>query len=379
MTTRIVLGSFEVPNLGGSSTASFSLFARMQSEGRDVHYVNLIHADKARFTHIHGKNVGNPRELSNVTNCWLSGNLDKVHPQISAYVDSISPTFAVGFGYIAALLLKRAMPKLAVVLVIGSCRQAQDYVTSGRVKDATSLLHLLTESNWHPRLLNRMERASVEGCDFVISHSALALEFMDNFYAPMRRKLYRRIVWFAEWICDDAVRERHRARAFEDRDIDVLFVASDWKRPEKNFPLLRAIAKSLPGKAIHVVGNMPRRLKGVTGHGFLPDRGELFDLLGRSRAVVCPSLIDAAPGILFEASVLGCNVVASRNCGNWELCHPDLLVDPFHPAGFVQSIERALVRKYDDNLEKFLSLRSYEDLMATLDTFGRPFQTKSSQ
>ena len=37
------LGSFEVPNLGGSSTASIQPFERMQSEGRDVHYVNLIH------------------------------------------------------------------------------------------------------------------------------------------------------------------------------------------------------------------------------------------------------------------------------------------------------------------------------------------------
>ena len=33
--------------------------------------------------------------------------------------------------------------------------------------------------------------------------------------------------------------------------------------------------------------------------------------------------IDAAPGILFEGAVMGCNLVASKNCGNWEVCHPD--------------------------------------------------------
>lgn len=379
MTPRIILGSFEVPSLGGSSTASFSLFGRMQSEGRDVHYLNLVQGNEEHFKAVHGNEVGNPRALSNVTNCWLAGSLENSQPQLADIVDSISPDFGVGFGYIAALLLKRAAPALPVVLVTATCRQAQDYVTSGRTTDAISLRRMLNENRRQPQLVNAGERAAVEACDFLVAHSSLAFEFMDSFFAPQRGKLYRRVVWFAEWICDEAVRERHRARDFADRDIDALFVASDWNRPEKNFALLSAIAQRLRGKAIHVVGNVPRCLRGVTHHGFVPGRGDLFDLFGRSRSVVCPSVIDAAPGILFEASVLGSNVVASRNCGNWELCNPELLADPFGLNGFVESIARAVERKYDDNLERFLSLRSFDDLMTTLDAFGRPFRPTLSQ
>ena len=118
-------------------------------------------------------------------------------------------------------------------------------------------------------------------------------------------------------------------------------------------------------------------LPSVTHHEFLADRGALFELLGRARCVVCPSHIDAAPGVLFEASAMGCNVVASRNCGNWELCHSDLLADPVRLDRFAECSRRALRKKYVDNLEVFLARASYADFVRTLEAFGRPFEPRA--
>ncbi len=377
MSPRHLLGSFEVPGLGGSSTASFDLFKRMLNEGHDVHYVNLIDEDPAFLRYTFGPGAGNPDGLPNVHKCWIAGPLDAALPEVEILVRTIDPDVVVGFGYIAALLLKRAAPARRTILVTGTCRQAQDYVTSGRARDAIGLARILAVPGGAPRLVNAAERQAVEQCDLVVTHSSLVLEFVNRFFAAFAGKVYPNVIWFAEWICDGARPWRDRGHPFEDRDIDVLFVASSWERREKNYPMVAAIAKELRDATVHVVGDVPRELPSVTHHGFLADRGALFELLGRARCVVCPSHIDAAPGVLFEASAMGCNVVASRNCGNWELCHSDLLADPVRLDRFAECSRRALRKKYVDNLEVFLARASYADFVRTLEAFGRPFEPRA--
>jgi hypothetical protein len=89
--------------------------------------------------------------------------------------------------------------------------------------------------------------------------------------------------------------------------------------------------------------------------------------MGRARAVVCPSLFDAAPGILFEGSVMGCNVVTSKNCGNWELCNDELLVSEYTADAFAEAIRRANTAKLPDNLDLFLEPSSYRALKDVLE------------
>ena len=97
--------------------------------------------------------------------------------------------------------------------------------------------------------------------------------------------------------------------------------------------------------------------------GFVNARQDMFSIMGNARSVVSTSVLDTAPGILFEAAIMGCNVIASHNCGNWRLCHPDLLVDPYIRKGFVQSIRLSAQEKFSDNLDHFLDLNSYQDLL----------------
>jgi len=68
---------------------------------------------------------------------------------------------------------------------------------------------------------------------------------------------------------------------------------------------------------------------------------------------------DAAPGILFEASVMGCNVVASKNCGNWELCNDRLLVRDYTADAFAKAILRSQTAKIPDHMDLFLDRSSY--------------------
>jgi glycosyltransferase involved in cell wall biosynthesis len=117
---------------------------------------------------------------------------------------------------------------------------------------------------------------------------------------------------------------------------------------------------------VHVVGEADLACRGATHHGLIAARAALFALMGRARTLVCPSLLDAAPGVLFEAAALGCNVVASQNCGNWALCHPDLLARRMHPDAFVHAIGLSLKRPYQARLDTFLGTRSIQRLADVL-------------
>jgi glycosyltransferase involved in cell wall biosynthesis len=127
------------------------------------------------------------------------------------------------------------------------------------------------------------------------------------------------------------------------------------------------MGRRLPGLRLHVVGEVPRRAPGLTYHGMLTDRRRVFELMGRARAVASPSVFDAAPGILFEAATLGCNVVASMNCGNWELCDESLLAHPFTPRVFADRLRRGAAGPVGSRLGDFLARRSLADLAETLE------------
>ena len=66
---------------------------------------------------------------------------------------------------------------------------------------------------------------------------------------------------------------------------------------------------------------------------------------------------------------LGCNLVASKNCGNWSLCHPSLVADPFSRQVFLDKIRLSLTGRYQDNIDDFLQSGSYADLLETILAF----------
>jgi glycosyltransferase involved in cell wall biosynthesis len=133
----------------------------------------------------------------------------------------------------------------------------------------------------------------------------------------------------------------------------------------KNYPLVREIAARLPRRRLHIVGAFDEPCPHAVHHGVLADRRELFSLLGRAKTLACPSLLDAAPVVLFEASAMGCNVVATKNCGNWELCHEELAAERCTADDLVEHIERSLSRPYADNRDRFRG--GYAELVDALE------------
>lgn len=368
MRKRVLIGCYEIPGYGGVSTASYQLFEHLQRDGLEVCYLNIIDGrDEEYYTYMFSENYANPKNLPNVSVCALNGGLFGRHPELTRSIQSFCPQILVGMGYIAALIMKQAAPNTPLIFFPSGCKHVKRLL--GKHGDFLSLkTHLLHAKNL-PNLTDLGEKKAVDHSNLIIVHSDSIKFLFQHFFPNHVGKLYEEVIWRGEWIFQGASEYSFLARPFSERDIDVLFIASSWDRPEKNFSLVLRVAPHLKDLQVHLVGECPTPLPKVTQHSLISNREDVFRLLGRTKTVVCPSVFDAAPGILFEASALGCNIIASKNCGNWRICHPTLLAEPLSLETMLEKIWLSLEQKFQDNMDYFHSTRSYSNLLDVLEVF----------
>lgn len=367
MNQKILLGCYEIPGWGGAATVLYSLFERMLREGLDVTYVNLVsEQDEVFLHHLFGGNFGNPRTLDSVYTCIMHEPLWRPQAALSHLIGSLRPDLLFGFGFIAARLMKLAAPGKPLVFMTSGCSQTKQLLEAGAIKDFIAFRRNVERGVVFP-VRDDQERGAVKACDLIVVHSPIVRFAFEHFFPSHVGKIYSSIISVADCIYPEAERFEGLKRPFADRDIDVIFVASSWNRSEKNYGLVRKIVPCCEGLNVHIVGEVHRECPPARHHGVVARREDLYDLLGRSKTIVCPSLFDTAPGILFEASAMGCNVIASPNCGNWQLCNEQLLADRCSPEAFLSKIKLSLAEPYKDNQEHFRG--GYEDLVGTLSVF----------
>jgi len=366
---RVLMACYEVPGYGGASTASYRLFETLQRDGLDVSFLNLIdEQDHEYFRYRFGEDYGNPRRLAGVVNCVLAGTLFESHPELSRTIDAIAPDVLLADDFIATLLLKRASPHTRLIFMTAGLAQVAEYLRHRQGTGPFRVEEFLRAARGGLKVFAPREREAMLAADLIVTHSDLVRDLTLALFPDCSGKVYSKVIWRAEWIADDAKPYAGLMRSFEERDIDAIFVASSWHRPVKNLPLVRAIASRAEGLRLHVVGELQGPLAGATCHGLVRDREALFALLGRSKTLVCPSTFDAAPGILWEASVMGCNIVASRHCGNWMLCDKDLLAEADRSESFADKIALSLGGRREDHMPFFIDAGSYRDLVETITT-----------
>ena len=368
MTRRILLASYEVPGLGGASTSAYALFRKMQRDRVDTHFVNLIAEwDVPYMQYMLGESYGNPNGLPDVQNCIVAGSLYGRHEPLVGLIERIGPDVMVGYGDIAAGLLKRAAPDVPVVFFAAGCEQMKFHLSRDRACSGVTMLDRPVGTAVASAVVEGRESGALRCADLIVAGSELTKALLERFFPYQHTcKLWPNAISNAEWI-DEAVNALGAvAKPFAERGMDLLFVASSWSRVEKNLSMVKRIAARVPNARICIVGECAVHVQGATSYGFVGNARRVLDLMGDAKALVCPSLFDASPGVLFEGSAMGCNVVASKNCGNWMICHDELLVDPFTEDRFVEAVTRAIRTKYPDNMRCFLERGSYARLLEIL-------------
>jgi glycosyltransferase involved in cell wall biosynthesis len=370
---KILIGCFSVPGMGGANTAAYKLFEFMQGDGREVAYMNIIDEQDSDYYHyVFGEYWGNPKRLPQVYNCVLSRPpfvLDARHKEVVNLVEQWRPDLLIGIDFNATLLLRAAAPRMPLVFLTTGCDEIKTLLPR---QDALRLIKSGVGSDGRlgaPLLKHEREQEAVAAADLIVTNAEVVKKLYEYFYPAHTGKILSDVIWFAEWVYQDALEYSRLRKPFTTRKIDVLFVANRWSRPEKNFSLVEKLVKETTGWKIHVVGEVEYQPGRAIYHGLIHERDKLFGLMGNAKTVACSSLFDSAPGVLFEASAMGCNVVASKHCGNWELCHPRLLVEPLDYRHFREAISLSLSARFEDNINLFLSFRSYRNLLDTIDVF----------
>src|SRR5580704_3586003 len=264
-----MLCCYEVPGYGGASTAGYDLFRKMTSDGIDARFVNLIdERDCDFFTAAFGPQLGNPASLTGVHNVWVS---PARHPQLELQrlIEDASPDVIVGIGAVATSILSENAPGRRLVFYTSGCSQAEIMILAVYAADATGLLRVFERSKYAPPSQSRNERNSFRGADLVIANSPMTREFLAHTFAREVGKIYRRIIWSAEWTYESALQYRSGARPFEEREIDLLFAASSWDRAIKNYSMVKQIAARFRQRSIHIAGDVSAPTPGVTYHGLI--------------------------------------------------------------------------------------------------------------
>jgi hypothetical protein len=355
MNRRIVFACVGPPDWGDANTWAYGLFARLRGGPFDATFVSLLgDADEFYFRYLRGADFDNPRRLDSVVSCRIDeagGSRDQ--PALASLLRSLAPDLIVAWGGAAARLLAPAAEGVPLVLMLTECDSVERFVGGDYVRDWMHYRAALDRGVAFPFEFEARERDAFEAADLVVGVSSVATAGFERLLPSISGRIYERRVTPADLSYEEAERHGDRRRAFAERDIDVLFSAADWTRPAANLRAVEQIAAALAGRQVHVAGEIDRSVAGARTHGALRSRDDHYALLGRAKVVVAPALAAGGPSLLFEAAAMGCNVVASPNCGYAALCNDALLAPRGSAREFLERIRPALLRPYVENRDPF--------------------------
>jgi len=369
MRHKILLASCDIPGYGTGATSGYALFKKMHFDGLDADYLNLIeNQDVDFFRFVFGEGFGNPKSLERVDNIIVDGPVFASDSQLASLSDRLAPNVMVGIGFAAALWVKRAAPKTPLVFIPTTCR----YILNGAPRRRRFFSLSREPRPNRPEVLSAAEEKAAAISDLIIAPSAVIKDSFTISYPWVANKMYEDVIWDAEWRCEGVPAYSELNRDFSKRDIDVLFVATSWEKPEKNYPLVKRMIPRLKSLNAHVVGEVPEKIPRVSHHGLVTDANEYYGLLGRAKAVVCPAVFDPLPEALIEASLMGCNIVAFKSSAYSSVCNENLLVGDAGLDCFLTKVSLALLKPYDSQIDNVTGRGSYHTLLNVLLSLNAP-------
>ena len=173
------------------------------------------------------------------------------------------------------------------------------------------------------------ERKSIQICDEILTNNNNTKEVLLHHYKDHINK-----------ICNISINTSNlkfdypniSQEDFDKRDIDIIFAVSSHTRVSKGSAIMNKIItnNNMDNLTKVVIGNKFEKVFNVNNIKkclFLNQlsQSELLSYLKRSKILIIPSTGDASPNILYEGLHVGCNILLTKNCGNYEL-FPDISV-----------------------------------------------------
>lgn len=173
------------------------------------------------------------------------------------------------------------------------------------------------------------ESKTIQICDEILTNSDNTRDVILHHYKDHINKLYNKNINTSNLKYDYPIISQ---QDFDKKDIDIIFAVSNHARVAKGSTIMNKIitndnvdnlSKVIIGGAFEKVFNV-NKIKNCLFFNQL-SQSELFSYLKRSKILIIPSTGDASPNILYEGLHVGCNILLTKNCGNYEL-FPDISV-----------------------------------------------------
>jgi hypothetical protein len=364
---RIVSVCRGVPDWSDTNASAYRLHAELRAGGFESALIVLESAAEACFfRYLFGAHCADPDSLGDVHRCAIEEQPEILPPAaLMTLVDALAPDLLIAWEAGAARVLKRAAPQVPLIWIAWEGASLERLIETGATRDFLSFRNGVERGIVYPRCDGGAERDAFIVCDLAVLPSALGHFTAQHFHRAYAGKLYGPNP-LAAFAFRDAERFASLRRPFAERDVDVVFLADRWHGAARNLRVIKSICAALATANVHVVGECGAGLPAYT-HGVL-SRRRRHELLGRCKVAVFPGLAEIAPSGMFAAAAMGCNVVASPNCGFWQLCHDQLLVASPSRSEFVDCIERAQMRPFADQRDAFLGAEA-DELLETLALF----------
>jgi len=335
---RLILARDSFPYLGGSSTLLYLLFEILQRKIPNAECWNIVSPRMSVLGKTHyGPHWGNPKGLQNVRTFIVDGHKGQGHVRKALKEKPVAAI--VSKSRRTTYFLKRFSPTIPVWHLTSTCDIIKNAIANDRFASMEDAVRHLRKNHF-PRLQSGEEHQALRAADKILFHTESMRFWYYTFYPQYREKMEEEVFW------DYPLLKRQFPRLtpqgpWGKRPIDLLFVASDWKRPEKNLALLKRICRSMKSKKIMVIGFLPEKLPGrVITFDAMPQE-EVIQAMMQAKVLICPSRYDEAPNVLFEAAIAGANIVCSKNCGNYQIAPSDFVAHLDLP-DFIEKIRRAL-------------------------------------
>jgi len=326
---RVILARDSFPYLGGSSTILYLLFQYLLPKLPNAECWNIVtpHMWKMGRRYF-GPHWSNPKGLPNVRTFIMDGTKGERAVRNALRERPVE----------AILSKSRRTTPIPVWHLTSTCSVIKNAITANRFRSMEHAVRQLRSEQFSV-LRSPEELQAVRSADRILFHTKSMRFWYYTFYPQYREKMAEDIFWDFPLLKRQF---RHvNETPWEKRPIDLLFVASDWKRGEKNFSLMKKLCQVFKGRKIMVIGFLPEPLPEWVIAFDSMSQEDVVQAMVQAKVLVSPSKYDEAPNVLFEAGIAGANLVCSENCGNYQLA-PKAFVARLGLRDFTAKIRKAL-------------------------------------
>jgi hypothetical protein len=363
---RILLASAGVPGVGEGSIVAYTLFQAMQRAGVEARLVLLVEErDLDYLEYVSGGRFGNPKDLPGVE-CILCAREEDDEPDrdVRTALETARPDVVLAIGTPAAA---RLLPHVGGTPVLLWATGQIDAPPKRRtwswprqpLRDSRYAEILRSPTVWRS-----WNRAVLEQCRLILAPSPDTVELLLHLYPRWQGKIHP-LALHADWVASQTASDRSTGTSWDDRALDVVFVAARWDLESKNLSCIQDLRRRLPDLRLALVGEVISCPEGIECLGLIVDREQYLGVLCDSRVMACPTSAHSAHcSPLEEAAALGCRLVCTPHCGN-RLLVPGAHVAESASAAHLEIAIRAALESEPTALER-PAVEGFDELLQIL-------------